>query len=78
MLRLAPRRGTCRERVEAMTSGDDAAFLFIMNIQVRPYHIQQTQDEGRHATSRQREIVSVLCSLKFRVSIFHLRPNYLS
>ncbi|CAN0411886.1 unnamed protein product, partial [Ectocarpus sp. 12 AP-2014] len=28
-------RGTCRERVEAMTSGDDAPFLFIMNIQVR-------------------------------------------
>eukprot|EP00752_Nemacystus_decipiens_P004478 g4090.t1 len=28
-------RGACRERVEAMTSGDDAPFLFIMNIQVR-------------------------------------------
>ncbi|CAM9106074.1 unnamed protein product [Scytosiphon promiscuus] len=28
-------RGTCRERVEAMTAGDDAPFLFIMNIQVR-------------------------------------------
>lgn len=27
-------RGACRERVEAMTSGDDAPFLFIMNIQV--------------------------------------------
>lgn len=27
-------RGACRERVEAMTSGDGAPFLFIMNIQV--------------------------------------------
>lgn len=27
-------RGACRERVEAMTSMDNAPFLFIMNIQV--------------------------------------------
>jgi len=34
MIHTFCRRGTCRERVEAMTSGDDAPFLFIMNIQV--------------------------------------------
>lgn len=35
LLLLLRCRGTCRERVEAMTSGDDAPFLFIMNIQVK-------------------------------------------
>lgn len=30
-------RGKCRERVEELTSGDEAPFLFIMNIQVMGY-----------------------------------------